>query len=70
MILAHWQYFKRCDLMNIDWDGVGDSALMFLEPWQLQFVKKIVCQLKKKRTFEPALMILVSGCPCLSLEEC
>jgi hypothetical protein len=48
MLLAHWQYFKRCDLMNFNWNDVGDSALMFLEPYQLKFVKDMVAHVKKK----------------------
>ncbi|KXX81455.1 hypothetical protein MMYC01_201763 [Madurella mycetomatis] len=48
MLLAHWQYFKRCDLMNFNWEEVEDSALMFLKPYQQQFVKSIVSRVKRK----------------------
>ncbi|GAB1314809.1 Zn(2)-C6 fungal-type domain-containing protein [Madurella fahalii] len=60
MLLAHWQYFKRCDLMNFNWDDVADSALMFLEPYQLQFVKNIVSRVKRK--FDSIPKIPAEGC--------
>ncbi|AEO63172.1 uncharacterized protein THITE_2108074 [Thermothielavioides terrestris NRRL 8126] len=53
MLLAHWQYFKRCDLMNFNWDDVGDSALMSLEPYQVEFVKKLVAGFKEKSGLIP-----------------
>ncbi|KAL2016172.1 hypothetical protein VTK56DRAFT_4112 [Thermocarpiscus australiensis] len=44
----HWQYFKRCDLMNFNWDEVGESTLMFLEPHQIEFLKRTVARMKTK----------------------
>ena len=49
MLLAHWQYFKRCDLMNFNWEDLEDSALMLLKPKQVEFVKRIVGRVKEKR---------------------
>lgn len=48
VLLAHWQYFKRCELMNFNWDDIGNSALMFLESHQVQFLKSIVERLKQR----------------------
>jgi hypothetical protein len=48
MLLAHWQYFKRCDLMNFNWEEIDGSALAFLEPKQVEFVKRIVGRVKEK----------------------
>ncbi|KAL2261678.1 hypothetical protein VTK26DRAFT_3640 [Humicola hyalothermophila] len=47
-LLAYWQYFKRCDLMSIDWDDIDNPALMFLEPYQVRFMKQIVDRMKEK----------------------
>lgn len=49
MLLAHWQYFKRCDLMNFNWNNVGESALMCLEPDQIDCIKSVVGRLKERR---------------------
>jgi hypothetical protein len=49
MLLAYWHYYKRCDLMNFDWDAIGDSPLMYLEPHQAALVKSTVEGIKKKR---------------------
>ncbi|KAK4100174.1 hypothetical protein N658DRAFT_428222, partial [Parathielavia hyrcaniae] len=54
MLLAHWHYFKRCDLMNLDWENAGDSPLMFLEPQQVDFIKGIVECVKNKLPHIPA----------------
>jgi hypothetical protein len=51
MLLAHWQYFKRCDLMNVDWADIGGSTLVFLEPHQVDFLRKTIGHLRKKRKF-------------------
>jgi len=48
MLLAHWQYFKRCDLMTFNLDNVRDSALMFLEPTQVEFLKRTVARVKER----------------------
>ncbi|KAH6850423.1 hypothetical protein B0I37DRAFT_390553 [Chaetomium sp. MPI-CAGE-AT-0009] len=53
MLLTHWQYFKRCDLMKFNWDNVGDSALMFLEPDQVDCLKRVVGLLKERLPFIP-----------------
>ncbi|KAK3297180.1 uncharacterized protein B0H64DRAFT_320431 [Chaetomium fimeti] len=48
MLLAHWQYFKRCDLMTFNWDNVGESALTSLEAEQIDCVKRVVARLKER----------------------
>ncbi|KAJ4302046.1 hypothetical protein N0V88_002182 [Collariella sp. IMI 366227] len=48
MLLAHWQYFKRCDLMNFDWDNLEDSALGHLESYQVEFLRVITGRLTEK----------------------
>ncbi|KAL2195125.1 hypothetical protein P885DRAFT_41236 [Corynascus similis CBS 632.67] len=53
MLLAHWQYFKRCDLINFKWVDIGESALMFLEPDQLECLKRTVHRLKEKLPLIP-----------------
>ncbi|KAL2175171.1 uncharacterized protein P884DRAFT_206842 [Thermothelomyces heterothallicus CBS 202.75] len=53
MLLARWQYFKRCDLMNFDWDDIGQSTLMFLEPDQVECLKVTVNLLKEKLPLIP-----------------
>jgi hypothetical protein len=52
MLLAHWQYFKRCDLMNFDWNDIEESALAFLEPSQIQCIKSVVRRLKEVCKFD------------------
>ncbi|KAK4040204.1 hypothetical protein C8A01DRAFT_46441 [Parachaetomium inaequale] len=54
MLLAHWQYFKRCDLMSFKWDDIGESTLMFLEPDQIKLLKHIVGRLKEELPDIPA----------------
>ncbi|KAH6626748.1 hypothetical protein B0J18DRAFT_364509 [Chaetomium sp. MPI-SDFR-AT-0129] len=49
MLLAYWQYYKRCDLMNFNWDSVTDSPLSCLESYQVEFLKRTVGLLKEKR---------------------
>jgi hypothetical protein len=49
MLLAHWQYFKRCDLMTFNWAKTEHTALSSLEPYQVEFVKGIVNRIKGKR---------------------
>lgn len=49
MLLAHWQYFKRCDLMTFNWATTEGSALSCLEPYQVEFVKDIASRIKAKR---------------------
>ena len=48
MLLAYWQYFKRTDLMNFDWDKVGNSQLQCLDPEQVDFMKKIIGLLNER----------------------
>jgi hypothetical protein len=48
VLLAHWHYFKRCNLMELDWDNMGKSPLRFLEPYQVRFVRRIVDQLEER----------------------
>ncbi|KAL2134561.1 hypothetical protein VTI74DRAFT_11455 [Chaetomium olivicolor] len=48
MLLAHWQYFKRCDLMNFHWENTEDTALAHLEPYQVEFLRRIVGRLREK----------------------
>ena len=55
MLLAHWQYFKRCDLMNFKWDDIEESTLMFLEPDQVELLKHVVDSLKEKCEYPPYL---------------
>ncbi|KAL2162886.1 hypothetical protein VTH06DRAFT_6722 [Thermothelomyces fergusii] len=50
MLLARWQYFKRCDLMNFNWDDVKQSTLASLEPDQIECLKVTVNLLKEKST--------------------
>ncbi|KAK0735391.1 hypothetical protein B0T21DRAFT_384256 [Apiosordaria backusii] len=54
-MLAYWMYFKRCDVMNFEWDAesVSKSPLQKLEPEQLKFLKKIVERLKAKLSSIP-----------------
>ncbi|KAK4181520.1 hypothetical protein QBC36DRAFT_306309 [Triangularia setosa] len=56
VMLAYWTYFKRCDLMNLQWDAesVSKSALQELEPHQLAFLKRTVDCLKVKMNSIPA----------------
>ncbi|KAK4203054.1 hypothetical protein QBC40DRAFT_31554 [Triangularia verruculosa] len=55
VMLAYWTYFKRCDLMNCEWDAksVSKSALQELEPYQLAFLKGMVDCLKPKLSSIP-----------------
>jgi len=46
MLLIRWQYFKRCDLMNLDWEDKGSPQLAFLEPHQVESMRDIVTRLK------------------------
>jgi hypothetical protein len=48
MLLNNWHYFKRCDLMKFNWEAIDGSALAFLEPRQVEFVKRIVGRVKAK----------------------
>ncbi len=49
-LLAHWHYFKRCDLMAVNWDEItGESALGGLTPPQVEFVRDIVERVRAKR---------------------
>ncbi|KAK4162805.1 hypothetical protein QBC43DRAFT_73377 [Cladorrhinum sp. PSN259] len=43
VLLAHWDYYKRCDLTV-----VNGKALYFLEPYQLDFIRSISAQLKQR----------------------
>ncbi|KAK0636402.1 hypothetical protein B0T17DRAFT_482682 [Bombardia bombarda] len=50
VLLAYWQYYKRCDLMNYDWSNPEKSPLKFLKPDQVQFIKGTVEALQDKCT--------------------
>ncbi|KAH6611671.1 hypothetical protein B0J18DRAFT_84531, partial [Chaetomium sp. MPI-SDFR-AT-0129] len=60
MLLAYWQYYKRCDLMNFNWDSVTDSPLSCLESYQVEFLKRTVGLLKEKLPSIPTTPI--EGC--------
>lgn len=49
-MLAYWTYFKRCDLMNFEWDAesVSKSAIKYLDTRQLAFLKGTIDCLKDK----------------------
>ncbi|KAL1837019.1 hypothetical protein VTJ49DRAFT_4388 [Mycothermus thermophilus] len=54
MLLAHWHYFKRCDLTMLDQDDVDDGKpLAFLEPYQSEFVKDMASRMKARLPFIP-----------------
>ncbi|KAM7184749.1 hypothetical protein V8F20_012082 [Naviculisporaceae sp. PSN 640] len=53
-LLLHWQYFKRCDLMNVDWDNPSRAPLTHLRPYQLNFMKATVGMLKQSAGSIPA----------------
>jgi len=46
VLLAYWQYFKRADLMSLDWDNIADTKLSTLEPEQAELLRWTVEQLK------------------------
>ncbi|EAA29302.2 hypothetical protein GE21DRAFT_6913 [Neurospora crassa] len=46
VLLAYWQYFKRADLMRLDWDDIADTKLNTLEPEQAELLRWTVEQLK------------------------
>ncbi|CCC11926.1 unnamed protein product [Sordaria macrospora k-hell] len=46
VLLAYWQYFKRTDLMCLDWDKRVDTKLSTLEPEQADLLWWTVEQLK------------------------
>lgn len=46
VLLAYWQYFKRADLMRLDWDNVADTKLSTLELEQAKLLRWTVEQLK------------------------
>ncbi|KAK3326209.1 hypothetical protein B0H66DRAFT_470424 [Apodospora peruviana] len=48
MLLTHWQYFKRCDLLNADWNNPSTSTLQYLKLYQFQHLKNTVAMLKLK----------------------
>lgn len=48
-LLAHWQYFKRCDFTKSSWDNLAGSALISLKQDQTEFLKRTVSCLKEKR---------------------
>jgi hypothetical protein len=53
MLLAYWHYYKRCDLMNFDWNRIEYSPLRYLEPHQVALVRSTVEGIKKKRRCLP-----------------
>ena len=58
-LLAHWHYFKRCDLMAVNWDDVaGEPALGGLTRAQLGFVRDVVERVRAKRTYSLLLFVL------------
>jgi len=54
-MLAHWQYFRRFDLLNTDWDN--GSPLKVLTQEQVKFMRWTVTQLK-----EIGKPILINAC--------
>lgn len=56
VMLAYWTYFKRCDLMNFEWDAesVSKSAIKYLDTRQLAFLKGTIDCLKDKTTSIPS----------------
>ncbi|KAK3906363.1 hypothetical protein C8A05DRAFT_40787 [Staphylotrichum tortipilum] len=54
-LLAHWHYFKRCDLMAVNWDETaGESALAGLTAPQRAFVRDVVERVRAKLPSIPA----------------
>lgn len=51
-LLVHWQYFKRCNFMEVDWRFPSDSELHHLKPYQFKFMKTTVEMLKKRGTWK------------------
>ena len=49
VLLLYWTYFKRADLMKVDWDNPKKSPLVV--PYQVEFMKWTVQELGKTRTF-------------------
>lgn len=57
-LLAHWHYFKRCDLMAVNWDDVaGEPALGGLTRAQLGFVRDVVERVRARRTYFPTFLV-------------
>jgi hypothetical protein len=48
ILLAHWLYYRRVDVMSLDWKKQDKSSLKHLEPYQAQFMKSTVDDLKRK----------------------
>ncbi|KAK3935865.1 hypothetical protein QBC46DRAFT_270825 [Diplogelasinospora grovesii] len=48
ILLAHWLYYRRVDVMSLDWKKQDKSSLKHLEPYQAQFMKSTVDHLKRK----------------------
>lgn len=57
MLLVRWQYYKRCDLMNLDWEDSTKPPLVSLEPHQATFMRSIVGLLKQKCEY----LLVISG---------
>lgn len=47
VLLLYWTYFKRADLMKVDWDNPKRSPLV--APYQVEFMKWTVQELEKSR---------------------
>lgn len=52
VVLLYWTYFKRADLMKVDWDNPKRSPLT--APYQVEFMKWTVQELEKSRTCNAA----------------
>ncbi|KAK0619374.1 hypothetical protein B0T14DRAFT_207330 [Immersiella caudata] len=47
VILMHWHYFKRVDLLDMkEWESPGKTALKWLNPEEVNFVKHTVLDLR------------------------
>ncbi|KAK1779896.1 hypothetical protein QBC45DRAFT_450573 [Copromyces sp. CBS 386.78] len=46
VLLAYWQYFKRADLMRLQWDNRSETKLSTLEPEKAELLRWTVEQLK------------------------
>jgi len=51
VLLLYWTYFKRADLMKVDWDNPKRSPLVV--PYQVEFMKWTIQELEKSRSGIP-----------------
>lgn len=52
-VLIHWQFFKKCDPMNMPWRSPGKTQLRCLKGYQLEFMRRSVEMVKRKGRVVP-----------------